>query len=55
MAMLNQGADRNYVMNKLAPAMIASALADRDAILSKLDSLAMDLNANVSEHSTRIN
>jgi hypothetical protein len=52
MAMLSQGANRDHVMNTLAPTMIANALRDRDALLSTVDSLAMDLNANVAEHST---
>ena len=50
--MLKQGMDRNHVLNELMPRMVVQAMRERDDIISNVDSLAMDMDANVSEHTT---
>jgi hypothetical protein len=52
MQLLNQGMDRDHVMNELAPAMVAHAMAERDEFVSTVDALVMDFNANTPEHTT---
>jgi hypothetical protein len=53
--MLKQGADRNHVLNELMPAMVKTAMAERNEILANVDSLAVDMDANVATERSTIN